>query len=260
MLPKILLIILTLAGGALAVPSAESLLAKKGFAWKLRATAHMNLRYESGSYAEARIDKLAQHQERAFARNVSLLGVDRYETKTDVFVVESLARMKALVGEETDGIAFPSTNVAVFIYSESIDASGAHELMHVMAVNVWGKGPKLWLMEGLAVYADDEWHRYPLHNLSNFLRQQNKLIALEDLISDFDEYDDMITYPQSASFVKFIYERYGREKLRELWQKGSAKNIRKAMGKEIEALETEWREHISRTNIGGIKYEIRDID
>ena len=243
------------AGHCSASPSADELLRHKGFLWKSASTEHLDVHVEAATFAETHIEDLKRSEEKAFSRNLVLLETKTYPFETDVFVVASRDRMKQLLGRETNGIAFPDTRVVCFILNEKVNASGAHELMHVMSQNVWKGKPKTWLNEGFATYADDLWYRYRLHDLSKYLLQQRKLIPLEELIEHFGASSDMITYPQAGSFVKYLYEQYGADKLRDLWSSGTAKDLKRVLGKDIATLETEWHSKLMQADASTVKYE-----
>lgn len=237
-------------------PRAADLLKRRGFAWKTAQTEHLRLHFESGTLAEKRIEELKTWQEIAFGRNLRLLGGQNYPFQTDVFVVESRGRMKDLIDEEINGVAYGDTNVVCFVYGEKINASGSHELMHVMAANIWGKRPRSWINEGLAVYSDDRWWGFGLHDLSKYLWQEKKLIPLEKLIENFSAHPDLITYPQIGSFVKFLYEEYGVAKVKELWSSGKEKDFARVVGKDLKTLENEWHERLKQADSAKVKYDL----
>jgi hypothetical protein len=141
------------------------------------------------------------------------------------------------------------------VFGEKINASGSHELMHVMANNTWGMKPKPWLNEGFATYSDDRWHGYGLHDLSKFLLLERKLIPLEKLIDDFRGHNDMISYPQAGSFVKFLYETYGSEKVKQLWAKGSAKDLARILGHDVTSLEKAWHQKLIEADASRVQYK-----
>jgi hypothetical protein len=162
--------------------------------------------------------------------------------------------MEQLIGSQTNGVGFPSTRVLCFVFGEKINASGSHELMHVMAGNTWGTKPKTWLSEGFATFSDDRWHGYGLHDLGKFLLHDKKLVPLEKLIDNFREHSDMVSYPQSGSLVKFIYEQYGAEKVKLLWKNGSAKDISRVLGIDVELLEKDWHRKLIAADASYVKY------
>lgn len=239
-------------------PSSAELLNRKGFSWRTDQTEHFWIHYEANSFAEKQPELLTMPHERAIPRILELIGEQTYPEKIHIFAVESRARMKTLIGLETNGIAFPKHNIICCIFSEQTQAVGAHELMHVISLHRWGgmKKDRSWLSEGLAVYSDDNWRRYDLHALNKHLQHANQLVPLEQLLRSFHTLPDMIRYPESGSLVKFLCERYGRQKLKQLWQASRA-DVRQVYGKSPSELETEWHDVISIADASGIQYSVK---
>ena len=235
-------------------PSANDLLKRKGFTWESVSTEHFRFHFEPKTPVEERLECLRSREEKSFSRVLQLLGAKNYPRQIDIFIVNSMTRMKALVGRETNGIAFPKTNVICFIFNTQTNASGAHEMMHVVAKNFWQGDPKPWLNEGLAVYADDLWYSHKLHDLGKHFLVNKKLVPLGRLVKDFKEYNSLISYPLAGSFVKFLYEQYGADKIRELWRKSAPEDITRILGKSLGELEREWRARLAQADEAGIKY------
>jgi hypothetical protein len=240
----------------LAAPTADELLKRKGFTWRSEATRHLRLHFEPGTFAERRIEHLKAWQEKAFERNLKLLASRDYPHRTDIFIVESRERMRRLIGEETNGVAYASARVVCFVFSEKTNASGAHELMHVMAGNAWGVKTTPWINEGFAGYADDIWYGHKLHDLNKHLLKQNKLIPLADLLRDFRGQREMVSYPQAASFVKYLYERYGVDKIRRIWRDGSLRGVSRVTGENISTLERDWHRVLMEADDTKVKYDL----
>ncbi|MEW6307355.1 MAG: hypothetical protein AB1705_28205 [Verrucomicrobiota bacterium] len=81
-----------------------------------------------------------------------------------------------------------------------------------------------------------------MHELARRLRDSGRLVPLKQLTAGFDSWVALsteISYPEAGSFVKFLYERHGREKLKELWQ-APQPDIQRIYGKNLAELETEW--------------------
>ena len=185
----------------------------------------------------------ARRREQARTRVLALLGERDYSARVTVFIVPSRARMKALIDKEVNGQAIPNRNVVLYVINDSIDASGAHELCHVIAKASWGDADD-WINEGLAVYADDRWQQRPLHAVASYLLEQRQLVPLADLLRRFNQYPDLVTYPEAGSFVKFLYETYGLGTVKQIWSGGAAA-IPHITGKSIDALERDWHDRIA---------------
>jgi hypothetical protein len=232
-------------------PSPEVLLGHKGFSWRTHETVDFWIHYEEGSFAERELGLVARMHEVAMPGILEIIGESAYPQKIHIFAVETRARMKLLIGHEGNGKAFPAQNMMLCVFSEKTKGGGAHELMHVISNHRWGTVPftdRTWLDEGLACLAEDrcyeqydKWDK-DMHALSKHLRDTDRLVPLEQLTGGFENWRSLpteISYPQAGSFVRFLYERYGREKLKQLWQ-APRPDIGQIYGTSLAELETEW--------------------
>jgi hypothetical protein len=233
-------------------PSVKELVDRKGFTWKSEDTANFRFYFEPSTFGEKHIDRLKENAEQSRKRVLTLLGEQIYRDRVTLFVLDSRRRMKALIGKETNGLALPQRNAVLYVFNEKIDASGAHELCHVLAKNLWGKADD-WINEGLAVYSDGVWQQYQLHDLAKYLWLKTKLIPLEEILEHFEKYPDFITYPEMGSFVKFLYEKYGMENVREIWKKDAAA-IPRITGRSLNELEKDWFEVLGKADASKVTY------
>lgn len=231
----------------------EKYLNNQNFVWKNYDTQNFRIYVEENSFAEENVESLKNKMEEIRTKTLLFMGESFYPKKTFAFLLSSRERMKILTGNEFNGLAFPSLQTVFMVYSPTIKAVGNHEPFHLFAWNLW-KSPKLdFISEGMAVYSDDKWHSYPLHPLAKYLKDNGKLISFKILAKDFKKNDDLITYPQSGSFLKFLSEKYGKEKIKEIWRKGE-KNFRKIYSKDLETLEKEWLDFLDKQDASKIKY------
>lgn len=233
-------------------PSVKDLVNKKGFTWKSEETANFRFYFEPGTFGEKHLDELKKNAEQSRIKVLALLGEKTYRDRVTIFILDSRAKMKALIGKEINGVGLPKIHTVLYVFSETINASGAHELCHVLAKNLWGKADD-WINEGLAVYADGVWRQYHLDDLAKYLLLKSKLIPLEEILKHFDKYPDFITYPETGSFVGFLYEKYGMNAVREIWKK-DASAIPQVTGRSLNDLEKDWFEVLARANASGVTY------
>lgn len=254
-------IVFMLVAGALSAPaiardlSPEVLQKAKGFSWQSRKSNNFDFYVETGTFAHRNLDNIARDMELSRGRVEKVLGWPSPQ-RNSVFIVDSRARMQELVGLETNGLATGSTVFAV--YSETIQGLGAHEVCHNLAVSVWGKNKGIWISEGLAVYADDSWQGLPLHSVAKWLLDHDKLVPVKELIDDgkMRKYPDIVTYPELGSFVKFLYEFYGREAVKTLWREGAKGAARAFPGKTLDQVEMEWRDRLAKVDASSLSYKL----
>ena len=232
----------------------EALLDNKNFKWNSDSTRpDLYLYTEKDSYPEQYISILMDRIQRHILKTCEFMGIEEYDRDVHYFVVGSRKKMALLLGYETNGGANYKENYLTAIYSDNIKSVFSnHELFHLMAMNLWGT-TEVWINEGMAVYSDDNWHGYDLHEISKYLMDQNKFIPLNSISKKLRKYDSMVTYPLLGSFTKFIDEKYGRETLMLIWKNGK-KKMKRSIGKDIADLEQEWLEMLSSVTYQDIEY------
>lgn len=94
-----------------------------------------------------------------------------------------------------------------------------------------------------------------MHVLCKYFLDNNKFISLYDWQNNFNNYNDLIIYPEAGSFVKYLYEKYGYQKFKNLWQVGEG-NLEKIYSKHMNELEKEWINVINNYDAKGIKYKM----
>jgi hypothetical protein len=232
--------------------TAESVRTAKGFTWLTSESVGLDVFYEAGGNAERDLGVLKDRLENARIRVASLLG-GLPSMRLQAYIVSSRSKAKDLVGFETNGTAFETA--AIMVHNENTSAVSAHEPCHVWTSHLWGQARERWINEGLAVYSDDHWRGLPLHLVAKWLLDQRKLAPMKELAkkSWSNDYSDMVTYPQLGSFVKFVYEKYGRDAVKTFWQRGAGQ-ARKATGKPLAELEKDWLEEIGKLDASGVNY------
>ena len=193
-------------------------------------------------------------------RILELLGESELQEKIHIFAVEDQARMKALTGRELIGQAMADQNAICCVFSKTTRAVGAHEVMHIVSFRQWGgsKSGRVWLAEGLAVFADDHWQGHGLHALCHYLRDSGDLAPLGRLMQEMTSYPYLVSYPECGSFVKFLYERYGRDKVKQLWRAPRVDKVEPIFGKDLPGLAAEWLGVIDGADAASIRsYDVK---
>lgn len=167
--------------------------------------------------------------------------------------------------EWTGGRSFSSEGIILIAVSPS--AAGRafaaraipHELSHVVVHqatdNPYGGIPQ-WLNEGLAMYSEGELE--DVYRLAlNRAVEEGSLLSLKTLSSNFpsDPQQATLSYAQSYSIVKYIIDRYGRDrlaKLLEVFSQGSTYDAatKAALGVSVDELERQWRASLGLTQQG----------
>jgi hypothetical protein len=131
-----------------------------------------------------------------------------------------------------------------------VDDGGAlrHEMVHALAA-AWASGPfgasggvlhfDIALTEGLAEAIDWPGERYTLHQWSRGMRQSGLAPPITQVMTTTGFYaaSQGRAYTLAGSFVRFLLDRYGRERVHRAYETG---DLADAFGKTPQALAEEW--------------------
>jgi hypothetical protein len=239
-------------------PTRELALSNVNFNWAKDSTKHYNYYYESNSITSKYLDSTKYYYEKEFGDLLKYLGVLNYDKKLNLFMVDSNERMEQLIGIKTNGAVNPKDGTVYNLFNQKIQSYGNHEICHIIASSEWGECKDAWIGEGLAVNSDGVWWLYELHSLANYLRNKGKLIPIKELIENFHNYSEIITYPESGSFVKYIKEKYGLDLIKNLYREGAIA-FEKKLHKSTSDIEREWLNEIKKYECANIRYEEKAI-
>ena len=107
-----------------------------------------------------------------------------------------------------------------------------HEVVHLFT-SEWGD-PVALVNEGVAVAFQIDpardltprWSGTPLHDLARQFRQQGRLVPLAQLTesASWRSGDPNVAYPQSGSFMRWLIDEYGLDRLRALYARAAGPN------------------------------------
>lgn len=137
----------------------------------------------------------------------------------------------------------------IFLSHASMNrAPYVHETVHIIAWN-WHS---LWLKEGLAIFINDKLGGYPSFpnfgkNIDRYAKRNLHLSSIlakigQNGVPRFSNQTERgVFYIFSGSFVKFIYENIGIEKLMKIYHdENTSKAVEEVTGKEIDIWKKEW--------------------
>jgi hypothetical protein len=177
-------------------------------------TEHFVFRFSSGDSVNT------TQQEAYFAWVIGQLGVSPAALTYNKY--RDRAQMGAITGNgNTNAYAEPALNTIHTIWPFD-----NHEVVHVYAGS-WGS-PVALFGEGLAVAhqmnpaSNDfvaKWSGTPLHDLARRFRSQGQLPSIASIAETaaFRAKDDGVTYPVAGSFVRFLIDREGIGRMRQLF-------------------------------------------
>ena len=182
---------------------------------------------------------------------VSLLGVT-CPKKIDYYKYKDYDQMRRIWGKTAVAWA-DSGSFSIHHYA----LWDNHECVHLLT-NLIGKPPGFF-NEGIAValstdpYNGDlegRWYGMSVHYWGKRFKDEGTLIPLNDLLesNDFWGYEPGITYPESGSFVRFLIDTYGLDKMKSIFQSvnyGDSKDeikqkFQSIYGFSLDQAEAEW--------------------
>jgi len=190
-------------------------------------TAHFHIYYFPSSSASRDAVAIAAQRESAFLRISELVGITDSEPVRLFFFPDAETKTRD-TGHIGAGWAFDRTIVEV--YNEQTKLDPYHELTHILAARL-GEPPALF-NEGFAVYVSELMGADALKFLGSpgkkvdeavvAYRKEGKFVPLEKLFAFTDigpeESQPTISYPEAASFVKFLIAKYQLDKFRQAYK------------------------------------------
>lgn len=199
--------------------------------------------FKDKSYTAQHLKKVQQELDLAYSRILSILNLETYNYGIYLIAVDSKEEMKELMGYKIKGGAAQGHDLVFFVYNADIRPQFKHEIFHLISYETWGAAKYRILEEGGATYTDNFcFIDNPMYTINSYYQKHNMLFPLDSLINNFDAQagkNDVIAYIQSAGIFKYLYEKYGVEKMKKLWVEGFEK-FPVIYGLPIKQLEADW--------------------
>jgi hypothetical protein len=224
------------------------------------STKHFDIFYFKGSTAAREIDKISKQKDKGFEEICKFLGKDS-NLRIRLVLFEDAWTKHAETGHQGRGWAYGSTIIEVYNDEEQLDPY--HETTHIL-MRPFGNPPALF-NEGFAVYMSERLGAFALDDLGGGrasiyervreLKSKGEWIELNELIT-YNEIGSSgsrppIAYAEAASFVKFLIDKYGKDKFLRAY--GELKNsnskvihwtnkmaLQNIYGKQFSELQEEW--------------------
>jgi len=186
-----------------------------------RATEHFVIYCARSLGTGANLDAIAEQREAAHRKISEMLGTTDPEPIRLVFYSDPETKTRD-TSHTGNGLAYDHTIIEVY---GTIDPY--HEMTHILAARL-GDPPAMF-NEGLAVYISEQMGADALKGLGSpgkkvdeavkAHRSQGEFIPIDKLFTYTDIGPEgtqpAISYPEAASFVKFLISKYGLEKFRQ---------------------------------------------
>lgn len=208
--------------------------------------------YRDTSYTASHLSRIKADLDTAYTRILDVLAIKHYKNGIYLIAVDSKEDMKKLMGLKVKGVSIGGHDLVFFVFCDTIRPQFKHEIFHTISFEVWGETPSRLLNEGGATYTDGFcYYDNPMYSINAYFLREKRLFCLQDLMYNFDESakdNDVIAYIQSAGIFKYLYEKYGVEKLKQLWQKGFG-DFQHIYGFPTDQLERDWLDVIKKVPI-----------
>jgi len=225
--------------------SAADILADGRYAWRTDSTAHTRIHYLDGSPAADSLARLKRDIEVSWTKAADFVGGVAVDRMIDVFAVPNREMVREISRIPTNAPALNFWRERVVI--AWIPAQGwrnAHELVHIRAYDTWGEAKAWWVGEGVAIAASG-WFGVDVDAATKCLADAGKLVPLAVVVRNGSPEDRMqsVMGAEAGSFVRFLIERFGREKIAPVYANG-ASALGATYGEPLAQLEREWRQHV----------------
>jgi len=216
---------------------------------------HKNFRlYFSGnSYSSMHLSELKNQLDESFLKVLEVLKIESYHFGINIILVDSREELKKVTGIAAyGGFALATKSTVFLVFNDKRRIQAKHELFHLISHDVWGTSSIRVLDEGGAVFTDNEcFCKNPIYEIDSYLLKQNLLFSFSDLINNFDKAafeNDRIAYFQGAGIFKYLYEKFGIEKLKQLRMTGFVE-FQSIYGISFDQFEKDWLEYVSKIPI-----------
>ena len=218
--------------------------------------------FKDSSYTAKHFDEIEKELDIAYNKILSVLNISSYKHGIYLLAVDSTEEMQQVMGYKIKGGAAVGNDLVFFVYNQQIRPQFKHELFHLISYEVWGPTKYRLLDEGGATYTDNFcFYDNPMYSINSYYFHNNMLLPIDSLIYNFDyqaKKNDVIAYIQSAGIFKYLYEKYGVEKMKQLWTDGF-ENFNTIYGFSVKQLEKDWLNFIKTIPIPN-QFDIKKLE
>lgn len=211
------------------------------------ATEHFEIYYDS-RIARKDIESIILHNEYYYEQVSNALKV-RPSEKLTTFLFFDSGEKKNLLGSANADVAKP-WRYELYINYSNYEQTLQHEIVHLMSSEFGvtpfkisaGFNPSL--LEGLAVAMEDDYGEHTVHYMASLAYNNGFKFPIERLFQGLNFFGELssLSYVYAGSFIKFLIDRYGVEKLKEVYR---GADFSRVYGKPLGALVNEYYRFIA---------------
>lgn len=193
--------------------------------WLIKESDHYIFHYFPKSIAEKEIGLIIDRQEKAFNKIIDFLEVPDPKKKISYYFYPDAETKKDLMGDNWYAQAIWKDFIIHAIYTEKAKPLGEHEDTHLLSLP-WGLSIAFF-QEGLAEYlAGCNWYGQNHDDVVKEALKKGILPSIESMMEhkkwlELDDNNVLYYYCFTASFTKFLIEKYGKDKFKTVYQSTS---------------------------------------
>jgi tetratricopeptide (TPR) repeat protein len=209
-------------------------------------TAHMDIYYVPHSLGDYYWDSVKDLFERDYRLFKSLLNFS-LPGKYHIFLCP--CPVSSVIWDSRFGMVVdPTRSTAYALYSQEINSADPFLVLQTAALRNFGYTPAF-LSEGLANYLS-----FALLDMKEILKS-DQVVPLSQLLDSYQYFsaDPHLADRTSATFVKYLVDRYTLQRFKTLWEAADdlnlADKIEEVYNRSLASLESEWKEYVDTITI-----------
>ena len=188
----------------------------------LKAIEKINFTFPSNGLAFENKEQYVKECFDAIKTNSEIIELTRFNDTINIRFFSSREESGVYTGQKSSGSAWPHIKTLYVVANENQKPPIKHELMHLITMLKWGypSPTSTWMNEGLGTYAENNCNNLNVAQIYRYFLENDKLIPIDLLTSDFYNQPEMLGYHQSAYIVEYLLENYTIDQFKRLWTNG----------------------------------------
>jgi len=168
------------------------------------------------------------------------------------YIFKDANQKGTLFGSKAANVAKPWMN-QIFLDYNSLENTLEHELIHIYASEIGSTifkiagGFNMAMLEGYAMAIEENYSGYDIHYMASLAKASGYNFNISKLFKKFNFFrqNSTLSYISAGSFIKFLIEKYGIEKVNIAY---NDLDFEKHFGKKLENLEEDYNQYLKSLN------------